>query len=451
MQFYEVLAQVIELLQRQGRVSYRALKRQFDLDNDYLEDLKAEIIKAKRLAVDEDGDVLVWTGGTALPVASGPATGPERVPRSYTPAHLTEKILGARPSLEGERKQVTVLFADLKGSMELLADRDPEEARQLLDPVLTLMLQAVHRYEGTGNQVMGDGIMALFGAPIAHEDHAVRACYAALHMQETVTRYGNEMQRAHGVPVQIRVGLHSGAVVVRGIDSSLHMDYTAVGQTTHLAARMEQMAKPGSVLLTAETLQRAEGHIQVKPLGPVAVKGLATPVEVFELAGAGPTRTPLQAFAARGLTRFVGRQQEIEALRQALGHAAAGHGQVVAVIGEPGVGKTRLCYEFTHSPRRAGGGCAVAGPRSAPTPPAHPAGPQGPAAAGESGAARAGGLREPALDRCRDAGPAGEPPGEPANGPHAPPGELPARVSTWLGSEELLYPVPTRSVAPGER
>jgi predicted ATPase len=149
--------------------------------------------------------------------------------------------------------------------------------------------------------------------------------------------------------VQIRVGLHSGAVVVRGIDSSLHMDYTAVGQTTHLAARMEQMAKPGSVLLTAETLQRAEGYIQVKPLGPVAVKGLAAPVEVFELAGAGPTRTPLQAFATRGLNRFVGRQLEIEALRQALGYAAAGHGRVVAVIGEPGVGKTRLFYELTHS------------------------------------------------------------------------------------------------------
>jgi class 3 adenylate cyclase len=150
---------------------------------DYLEDLKAEIIKAKRLAVDEDGDVLVWTGGPALPVASGPATDPQRAPRSYTPAHLTEKILQARVSLEGERKQVTVLFADLKASMELLADRDPEEARQLLDPVLTLMVDAVHRYEGTVNQIMGDGIMALFGAPIAHEDHAVRACYTALAIQ----------------------------------------------------------------------------------------------------------------------------------------------------------------------------------------------------------------------------------------------------------------------------
>src|SRR5262245_61312953 len=272
-------------------------------------------------------------------------------PQSYTPRHLAEKILLSRSALEGERKQVTVLFADLKGSMELLADRDPEEARRLLDPVLECMIEAVHRYEGTVNQVMGDGIMALFGAPIAHEDHAVRACYAALRMQETVTRYGDEMQRSHGVPVQIRVGLNAGEVVVRAIDSSLHMDYTAVGQTTHLAARLEQMAKPGSVLITGETLRLAEGFVQVKALGPVAVKGLADPVEVFELVGAGSTRTRLQAFATRGLTRFVGRQAELEALRQALERAGSSHGQVLAVIGEPGVGKTRLVYEFTRSHR----------------------------------------------------------------------------------------------------
>jgi hypothetical protein len=191
--------------------------------------------------------------------------------------------------------------------------------------------------------------MALFGAPIAHEDHAVRACYAALAMQATVTRYGDELQRSQGVPVQIRVGLHSGAVVVRGINSSLHMDYTAVGQTTHLAARMEQMAKPGSVLITVEALRLAEGFIQVETLGPVMVKGLADPVEVFELIGASSTRTRLQAFAARGLTRFVGRQPELVALRQALERAGTSHGQVVAVIGEPGVGKTRLIYEFIQS------------------------------------------------------------------------------------------------------
>ena len=356
MTFEEILDQAIAMLQRRGRLTYGALKRQFQLDDAYLEDLKAELIEGQRLAVDEEGRVLVWRGepASAPPLTPAPpstrASEPERVPLAYTPgAPCREDFNVSRSALEGERKQVTVLFADLKGSMELLAERDPEEARQLLDPVLERMIEAVHRYEGTVNQVMGDGIMALFGAPIAHEDHAVRACYAALRMQETVTRYGDEMQRSHGVPVQIRVGLNSGAVVVRAIDSSLHMDYTAVGQTTHLAARLEQMAKPGSVLTTGETLRLAEGFVQVKALGPVAVKGLADPVEVFELIGAASTRTRLQAFAARGLTRFVGRQAEFEALRQALERAGTSHGQVVAVIGEPGVGKTRLVYEFIRS------------------------------------------------------------------------------------------------------
>src|SRR5256712_547356 len=264
MTFEELVDQAIAMLERRGRVTYRALKRQFQLDDDVLEDLTAEIIKAQRLAVDEDGEVLVWTGNVAgADRSSVPAQEPVRAPHTYTPPHLAEKILTSKAILEGERKQVTVLFADLKGSLELLADRDPEEARQLLDPVLERMIEAVHRYEGTVNQVMGDGIMALFGAPIAHEDHAVRACYAALRMQETVTRYGDEVQRSHGVPVQIRIGLNSGAVVVRAIDSSLHMDYTAVGPTTHLAARLEQMAKPGSVLTTGEPLPLGDGSVQV--------------------------------------------------------------------------------------------------------------------------------------------------------------------------------------------
>jgi class 3 adenylate cyclase len=170
-----------------------------------------------------------------------------------------------------------VLFADLKGSMELLADRDPEESRKLLDPVLERMMEAVHYYQGTVNQVMGDGIMALFGAPLAHEDHAIRACYAAARMQRRVSLYADELQRVGGTPIQIRVGVNSGEVVVRAIGSDLRMDYTAVGQTTHLAARMEQMAKPGSTLVTGDTMRLAEGYVQAKPLGAVPVKGLETP------------------------------------------------------------------------------------------------------------------------------------------------------------------------------
>jgi class 3 adenylate cyclase/tetratricopeptide (TPR) repeat protein len=293
--------------------------------------------------------------GTPL-TAQSPASpaAPSPSPLRYTPGYLAEKILISKTALEGERKQVTVLFADLKGSMELLADRDPEEARAILDPVLERMMAAVHRYEGTVNQVMGDGIMALFGAPIAHEDHAVRACYAALRMQEAVKQYATEVQRGHGVPIHIRVGLNAGEVVVRSIGSDLHMDYTAVGQTTHLAARMEQMAMPGSILITPAVLGLVEGFVQVKALGAMPVKGLTAPVEVFKLVGATTARRRLHAGLARGLTRFVGRESEFATLAQALGRAGAGHGHVVAMVGEAGVGKSRLLYEFVQSHRTQG-------------------------------------------------------------------------------------------------
>jgi class 3 adenylate cyclase len=348
--FEEILTQAMAMLQCLGRVSYRALKVQFQLDDDLLEILKDEIVTVHQLARDQEGKMLVWTGDTTT-AAPRPQPTPDQAhaPLTYTPPHLAEKILTSRSALEGERKQVTVLFADLKGSMELLADRDPEEARQLLDPVLERMMEAVHRYEGTVNQVMGDGIMALFGAPLAHEDHAVRACYAALAMQVAVKQYATEVQRTHGVPVQIRVGLHAGEVVVRAIGSDLHMDYTAVGQTTHLAARMEQMAMPGSILLTQAVLHLAEGYVQATPLGPMPVKGVAAPIEVFELVGASGIRRRLQATVARGLTRFVGRDTEFAALTQALERAGSRQGQVVAVVGEAGVGKSRLVYECIHS------------------------------------------------------------------------------------------------------
>jgi class 3 adenylate cyclase len=306
------------MLQRRGRVTYRALKLQFSLDDDHLEALKDELLYAHPHAVEDDGRGLVWTGEarpTPMP-GSPPATDQERAPLSYTPAHLTEKILDARHRLEGERKQVTVLFADTKGSTELIRDLDPEAAQRLLDPAIYRMMEAVHHYEGTVNQVLGDGIMALFGAPIAHEDHALRACYAALAIQAALRDYTEEIRLTHGLEVRIRVGLNSGEVVVRTVGNDLHMDYSAVGQTTHLAARMEQLAAPGSIRLTVATLRLVEGLMQVNALGPMPVKGLTEPVEVFELVRASGVRRRLQAAVARGLTHFVGRETELAALQQ---------------------------------------------------------------------------------------------------------------------------------------
>jgi class 3 adenylate cyclase/tetratricopeptide (TPR) repeat protein len=346
MDFVAVVDQAIALLRQRGRLTYRTLQLQFQLDDAHLEALKDELIEGQRLAVDEADRVLVWTGA---PETAAPGETPAPAPLAYTPPYLAEKIITSRSALAGERKQVTVLFADLKGSMELLADRDPEEARQLLDPVLERMMAAVHRFEGTVNQVMGDGIMALFGAPLAHEDHAIRACYAALAMQAAIRTYAEAARRAHGITVQMRVGLNSGEVVVRAIGNDLHMDYSAVGQTTHLAARMEQLAPPGSILLTADTLRLVEGLVQVTALGPIPVKGLPEPVEVFELVGASTLRGRFQARVAGGMTRFVGRDTELAALVQALERVGAGHGQVVAVVGEAGVGKSRLVYECVHA------------------------------------------------------------------------------------------------------
>jgi class 3 adenylate cyclase/tetratricopeptide (TPR) repeat protein len=351
MTFEEMLDHAMVMLQRRGRVTYRALKLQFSLDDDHLEALKDELLYAHPQVVDDNGRGLVYTGEPrqTLTAGSSLATDQERTPLSYTPAHLTEKILEARPALAGERKQVTVLFADIKDSTELIRDVDPEAAQQLLDPALRRMMEAVHRFEGTVNQVLGDGIMALFGAPIAHEDHALRACYAALAMQAAMQPYTEEVRRTRGLELRIRVGLNAGEVVVRAIGNDLHMDYSAVGETTVLAARMEQTAMPGSIRLSPATLRLVEGLVRVSALGPVPVKGLAAPVEVFELTGVSGLRRRLQAAVARGLTRFVGREAELAALAQALARASAGHGQVVAAVGEAGVGKSRLLYEFVHS------------------------------------------------------------------------------------------------------
>src|SRR6266566_3833769 len=228
--------------------------------------------------------------GTRLGSAAA-STEPPRAPRDYTPGHLAEKILGSRAALEGERKQVTVLFADVKGSMDLAEQLDPEEWHRLLDRFFQLLAEGVHRFEGTVNQYTGDGVMALFGAPIAHEDHARRACYAALHLRDEVRGYADELRTARGVGFAVRMGLNSGEVVVGKIGDDLRMDYTAQGHAVGLAQRMEQLADPGRVYLTEHTGALVAGYFRLRDLGAFDVRGVRERVGVYELEGTGALRT----------------------------------------------------------------------------------------------------------------------------------------------------------------
>src|SRR5215469_9142545 len=250
-------------------------------------------------------------------------------------------------NLEGERKTVTALFADIKGSMDLIEDLDPEEARAIVDPALKLMMEAVLRYGGYVAQSTGDGIFALFGAPVAHEDHPQRALLAALRMQAEVKRYADKLRVEKGVNLQVRVGANAGEVVVREIRTGeKHTEYLPIGHSTSVAARLQALATPGSIAITEQVRRLVEGYFALKPLGPARIKGVSEPLEIYEVTGLGPLRTRLQRGAAHGYTKFVGRQREMETLKHAADLAQAGHGQLVAAVAEPGVGKSRLFYEF---------------------------------------------------------------------------------------------------------
>jgi len=279
---------------------------------------------------------------------------PERTPRSYTPKHLADKILQSKSALEGERKQVTVLFVDVKGSMELAEELDPEEWHRILDRFFQILSDGVHRFEGSVNQYTGDGIMALFGAPIAHEDHAQRACYAALHLRDELRRYAEELRLSQGLNFSVRMGLNSGDVVVGKIGDDLRMDYTAQGHTVGLAARMEQVAEAGRIYLTGSTASLVGGFFRLRDLGATRVKGVDGGVRVHELEEIGQLRTRFDVARRRGLSRFVGRGDEMAALDAALARALDGQGQVVGVVGEAGVGKSRLCFEFAERCRARG-------------------------------------------------------------------------------------------------
>jgi class 3 adenylate cyclase/predicted ATPase len=378
MKFTELVGQVRSWLQREQRVTYRTLQREFELDDETLADLKEELIEAKRVAVDENGKVLVWTGAAPVSssefrVPSSPQSAAPRTPNpelrtsqppiSYTPAHLAERIraeqvvLEARSGTDGERKTITALFADLKGSTALIEGLDPEEARAIIDPALQLMMDAVHQYDGYVAQALGDGIFALFGAPLAHEDHPQRAVYAALRMQDEMRRYTDTLRAKGYPPLQMRVGINTGEVVLRSIrKDDLHADYVPVGHSTNLAARMEQLANPGTIVVSAYTQRLTDGYFAFKDLGPTQIKGVEEPLAIYEVLGVGALRTRLQVAARRGLTQFVGRQSEMEQMQKTLTQAKAGHGQIVGVMGEPGLGKSRLFYEFK---LLSVGGCLV--------------------------------------------------------------------------------------------
>jgi predicted ATPase/class 3 adenylate cyclase len=286
--------------------------------------------------------------------SSGPPALPERDPRDYTPRHLVEKILRSKSALEGERKQVTVFFADVQRSTELSAELGPEGWHEILDGFFRILADGVHRFEGTVNQYTGDGIMALFGAPIAHEDHAQRACYAALHLRDELQVYAQELAREAGIDFQTRIGLNSGEVVVGKIGDNLRMDYTAQGQVVMLAKRMEEIAEHGRIFLTERTQRLVEGFLQLRDLGEFDVKGAPEPLRVYDLEGVGAMRTRLEVARSRGFSPFVGRAEEMEAFDAALAQAEEGHGQIVGVVGEAGVGKSRLCLEFVEGCRAKG-------------------------------------------------------------------------------------------------
>jgi class 3 adenylate cyclase/tetratricopeptide (TPR) repeat protein len=278
----------------------------------------------------------------------------QRSPAAYTPKHLADKILQSKSALEGERKQVTVLFADVKGSMELAEQLDPEAWHEILDRFFQILTDGVHRFEGTVNQYTGDGIMALFGAPIAHEDHAQRACYAALFLRDAVREYANEVRVRHGIPFGVRIGLNSGEVVVGRIGDDLRMDYTAQGHTVGLAQRMEALAESGHICLSEHTARLVEGYFRLQDLGRTKVKGVDEPVGLYDLEGVGSFRTRLDRSRARGLSRFVGRDRDMAVLEAALERARGGSGQVVGVVAEAGTGKSRLCAEFLDGCRARG-------------------------------------------------------------------------------------------------
>lgn len=357
MDFYELLDQIIELLRKRNRVSYRALKLQYRIEDEYIKAIKEELTEVQQLAIDQDGKMLVWIGNRpdsasktpARPTAGLPpaaASGPDHEPLSYTPQHLVDKILTSRSTLEGERKLVTAFFCDLANSTQTAEQIGPEHMHALLKRFFELALKEVHRYEGTINQFLGDGFMALFGAPIAREDHARRGVLAALALQITLEDHHDDLGKPHGIKCRFRMGLNSGLVVVGSIGDNLRMDYSAIGDTTNLASRLQQLAEPGSIVISRSTRRLVKETMRLEQLPPVRIKGKTKPITTFKVLGSRPRRSPITSQGERALSQFVGRNQEMLTLEELLAKLEAGTGHVAGLVAEAGAGKSRLLYEF---------------------------------------------------------------------------------------------------------
>lgn len=346
MSFFELRNRAIELLRQHGRVTYSALKLELGLDEEQLAAIKDELIYAHKLAEDEQGRVLVYRGTNEVVDRLGPASTATSQLGAATSGGAHE--ITCVP-LKEERKHVTVLFADIKNSTALIRSLDPEDAREILDPAVEVMINAIHRYEGTVNQVLGDGIMALFGAPVAREDHAIRACYAAFDMLASIQAYSENLEDKLAVSLEIGIGMNSGEVLVRTIGNDLHTEYSAVGETTHFASKVQTAAKPSTILITRETARLVEGLVELEHLGPIAIPGITVPLEAFALLDVTSDARRMQVNIAQGLTHFVGRDLELLTLQRVLDKARQGKGQLLAIVGEPGVGKSRVIYEFVNS------------------------------------------------------------------------------------------------------
>jgi class 3 adenylate cyclase len=343
MTFEEILDQAIAMLQRQGRVSYRALKRQFALDDSYLADLKAEIIDVHQVAVDQGGTMLVWTGGTGT---TPPRVVPQPVARTDLPTTEVPPP-GTQHAPEAERRQLTVLFCDLVDSTRLAGQLDPEDLREVVRAYQDTCAKVIARFEGHIAQYLGDGLLIYFGYPLAHEDDAQRAVRAGLGMVEALGQLNTRLERERGVQLAVRLGIHTGLVVVGEVGGGTHQEQLVLGETPNLAARLQGLAAPNTLVISAATLQLLGGFFACQPLGTPLLKGFAQPLVVYRVLSESMARSRLEAVGRTGLTPLVGRAQEIRLLQERWAQVKDGMGQVVLLSGEAGIGKSRLVQVLT--------------------------------------------------------------------------------------------------------